>query len=168
MLLLFLVLLLLLVLLNRLLLKLLKLLILLRGGGVQNSERYAVQPAPAHIIDKNEANSMHGCEAVIENVGDATYLVIRPKDGAEEGIISADLKPEEFEAIRDKLKSNNMYGATLKFEGRVYGYGSIAGLFSEIRIDSLGNIGSFDVSNVTDMSYVFGRYRDLKSLVGLG
>ncbi|WP_230953850.1 BspA family leucine-rich repeat surface protein, partial [Gardnerella vaginalis] len=110
---------------------------------------------------------MAGCEAEIKDENGVKYLVIKPKNNANEGIISADLRSAEFEAIRDKLKSNNMYGATLKFEGRVYGYGSIEGLFSETHIASLGNIDQFDVSNVTDMSYMFSWCKSLESLNGL-
>ena len=111
---------------------------------------------------------MAGCEAEIKtDKNGKKYLVIKPKDDAAEGIISADLKPDDFEAIHNKIASGDEHGATLKFEGKVYGYGSIAGLFSKTYIASLGNIDKFDVSNVTDMSYMFSGCKNLAGLSGL-
>lgn len=60
--------------------------------GVQNSERSAVPTAPAASITKENAEKMAGCEAKFETIDGVDYLVIKPKDNAAEGIISADLK----------------------------------------------------------------------------
>ena len=136
-------------------------------GGGQASEHSAVPTAPAHIISKDKAEQMAGCEAEIKGHRAARYIVIKPKGNATKGIISADLKPKDFEAIRDKIRSDESSDVTLKFEGQIYGYGSIKELFAESGIKSLGNIGDFDVSNVTDMSSIFYRCKRLESLNGL-
>lgn len=141
-------------------------LIPLRGGG-QASEHSAVPTAKATSLTREEAINMAGCEAVFNK--DENKFIIRPKNGAKKGVISYSLenKKSDFEAIRNILTSDNTYGATLEFEGNVYGYGSISGLFSETYIASLGNIDKFDVSNVTDMSYMFSWCKSLESLNGL-
>ena len=110
---------------------------------------------------------MAGCEAVIETIDGVKYLVIKPKGKATEGIISDDIKGQDFEAIQDKIRRDEASGATLKFEGNVHGYGSLNSLFYDSKIESLGNIGDFDVSNVTDMSYMFEDCKSLESLGGL-
>ena len=136
------------------------------GGGVLVSDRSAAQTSTDTNITKDQAQKMAGCEAEFKEEKGVTYLVIKPKDGANEGIISADLRPLEFEALRKVVTRNDMYNITLKFEGTVHGYGSISGLFSDTRIESLGNIG-FDVSNVTNMSNLFSGCYDLENLDGL-
>ena len=113
-------------------------------------------------LTKEKAEQMAGCEAEVKDENGVNYIVIKPKGNATEGIISADLKPDDFKAIQNKLS-----GTTLKFEGKVHGYGNISGLFSNTGIESLGNIGDFDVSNVTDMSYMFRGCKYLQSLEGL-
>ena len=119
-------------------------------------------PPVRENLTKEQAEQMAGCEAEVKDENGVNYIVIKPKGNAAEGIISADLKPDDFKAIQNQLS-----GTTLKFEGNVHGYGNISALFSNTHIESLGNIGDFDVSNVTDMSYMFRGCNYLKSLDGL-
>lgn len=148
------------------------------GEGVSDSERSAVQHTSDTSITEEQAKSMKGCEAEIQTIDGVKYLVIKPKDGTE-GIISANYRPEEFETLHNKIISDEASGATLKFEGKVYGYGSLFlwdnpsdviknfSLFSNSKIKSLGNIDKFDVSNVTDMTKLFKGCTNLESLDGL-
>ncbi|KXA18410.1 BspA family leucine-rich repeat surface protein, partial [Gardnerella vaginalis] len=137
------------------------------GGGVQNSERSAVPTTKSTSLTRKEAINMAGCEAVIETIDGVKYLVIKPKGKATEGIISADIKGHDFGDIRDKIRSDEASGATLRFENNVKGYGSISQLFSSNNIESLGNIGDFDVSNVTDMKELFRYCSNLSDISGL-
>ncbi|MDF0753296.1 BspA family leucine-rich repeat surface protein [Gardnerella greenwoodii] len=148
--------------------------------GGQTSERSAVPTAKATKISQEQAKNMAGCEAVIEiDKNGKKFLVIKPKNNANDGIISADLRPVEFEALHDVIKSDEASDATLKFEGKIYGYGSLSlmdnpsdviknfSLFSNSKIKSLGNIDAFDVSNVTDMLYLFSECENLWDISGL-
>lgn len=148
-------------------------------GRGQASERSAVPTDTAHIIDDAKARSMVGCEAEIKDENGVKYLVIKPKNNANEGIISADLRSAEFEALHNIIKSDKASGATLRFEGKVYGYRSLYlwdnssdvlkafSLFSNSKIKSLGNIDKFDVTNVTEMTKLFNGCTNLESLDGL-
>ena len=138
-----------------------------------------IQTAPAHIIDDATARKMAGCEAEVQTIKGVKYLVIKPKNAAESGIISASYRPEEFETLHNKLISDEASGATLKFEGKVYGYHDLhlwqdpsdviknISLFSNSKIKSLGNIDTFDVSNVTKTTKLFKGCTNLESLDGL-
>ena len=138
-----------------------------------------IQTAPAHIIDDATARKMAGCEAEVQTIKGVKYLVIKPKNAAGSGIISASYRPEEFETLHNKLISDEASGATLKFEGKVYGYHDLhlwqdpsdviknISLFSNSKIKSLGNIDTFDVSNVTKTTKLFKGCTNLESLDGL-
>ena len=119
--------------------------------------------AASKTLTREEVNKMPGCVANFETIDGVKYLVIKPKDDKNEGVISADLKADDFERIQYNILFRN-YGCVLKFEGKIYGYGSIAGLFSDANIESLGNIDAFDVSNVTNMSNLFKNCVYLTSL----
>ena len=122
-------------------------------------------PASTSTPTPEQVKNMAGCMAEYKDENGIKYLVIKPKDNATEGVISADLKKDDFKQITYVIRRNQ--DRVLKFEGKIYGYGSIAGLFSDANIKSLGNIAKFDVSNVTDMSYLFSGCKNLSDITGL-
>lgn len=72
-------------------------------------------------MTKEEAENLPGCEVYIDTI--KKEAVIRPKDGAEEGVISYSLanKKDDFTAIRRKLIFNDLDdGFPIRFEKRVY------------------------------------------------
>lgn len=89
-------------------------------------------------------------------------IIFRPDSGSGNACaISADKLPTNFDSIRREIsKLNNDGNGSVDFFGAfVYAYGSLSkgkeGLFSGKTISSIGNYDRFDVSNVTDMSYLF-------------
>ncbi|MEN6646348.1 MULTISPECIES: BspA family leucine-rich repeat surface protein, partial [Gardnerella] len=89
-------------------------------------------------------------------------VLFRPKSGSGNACaISADGLSSNFNSIRKAISNLNNDGTgSVDFYGaEVYAYGSLSkkgvGLFSGKNISSIGNIDKFDVSNVTDMSYLF-------------
>ena len=129
------------------------------------------------ILTDDSVKNMEGCEAV-SNL-DKHEVVIRPKDGASEGVISAYLKQDDFERIHSILEKNEDSDTTLKFEGTVYGYGSLYlfdnstyilkdfSLFSACKFKAISNDCNFDVSHVTNMKNLFRDCKNLTSLKGL-
>ncbi|EPI47616.1 hypothetical protein [Gardnerella vaginalis] len=89
-------------------------------------------------------------------------VLFRPDSGSGNACaISADGLPANFNSIRKAISNLNNDGTgSVDFYGaEVYAYGSLSkgkeGLFSGKNISSIGNDDRFDVSNVTDMSYLF-------------
>lgn len=129
----------------------------------------------SRVLTDSDVNAMAGCEAVLE--GDT--VVIRPKNGALEGVISGfngnnpllQDKQLDFEKIKSVLSNNYLDIKKIRLDGKIFAYKSIAGLFnlsgsdvaSEgtdnrfLHIESLGNLGEMDVSNVTNMYRLFKR-----------
>ena len=142
------------------------------AGNAASSKASANAPhvtAPSKTLTREEVNKMPGCVANFETIDGVKYLVIKPKDDKNEGVISADLKASDFKDIHSKITSDDASGTTLRFEGNIHGYGDISNLFSLINIraasiKSLGNIDKFDVSNVTNMSNLFKNCVYLTSL----
>ena len=90
--------------------------------------------------------------------GEMMGILISPPDGKNSCVISANKRSNAFDAIRTKITALAS-GAAVNFEnGTVYGYGSLSkngvGLFSGGTVGSIGS-KNFDVSHVTDMSYLF-------------
>ena len=106
---------------------------------------------PDKVLTAEMVDKMAGCEAEIRG----NEIIIRPKNGASEGVISANSKSDDFKALQYIFKKDETENKTLRFEGNIYGYGSLKELFEESKISSLGNIGKFNVSNVTSMNTMF-------------
>lgn len=129
----------------------------------------------SRVLTDSDVNAMAGCEAVLE--GDT--VVIRPKNGALEGVISGfndnnpllQDKQLDFEKIKSVLSNNYLDIKKIRLDGKIFAYKSIAGLFNLsgsdvapegadnrfLHIESLGNLGEMDVSNVTNMYRLFKR-----------
>ena len=106
---------------------------------------------PDKVLTNAMVENMAGCEAEIKG----NEIIIRPKNGASEGVISDYSKEDDFKALQNIFKKDETENKTLRFEGNIYGYGSLKELFEESKISSLGNIGKFNVSNVTSMNTMF-------------
>lgn len=129
----------------------------------------------SRVLTDSDVNAMAGCEAVLE--GDT--VVIRPKNGALEGVISGfndnnpllQDKQLDFEKIKSVLSNNYLDIKKIRLDGKIFAYKSIAGLFNLsgsdvapegadnrfLHIEPLGNLGEMDVSNVTNMYRLFKR-----------
>lgn len=105
-----------------------------------------------------EVKKLPACVAKVNE--DNTKVTITSQSGGDKCAISAE-RGGEFSAIREKIKSLPADGSEIHFgEGvKAYGYGSLSkgkeGLFSGANVSYIGNGKNFDVSNVTDMSYLF-------------
>ena len=106
----------------------------------------------------DEVKKLPACVAEINE--DNTKVTIKSPSGEAKCAISAE-RSGAFDAIRTKIKSLPADGSEIVFEDGVkaYGYGSLSkgkeGLFSGANVSYIGNGKNFDVSNVTDMSYLF-------------
>lgn len=139
---------------------------------------------PKRKLDKYDVSIMPNCVASIETKGGVKYLVIKPEDHKTECVITGDKRNNEgnWYGLRDVI-TKQADGATLSFEGNVYGYGALvkytdpdpltgigwgsSGLFENSGIKSLGNIGRFDVSNVTSFEQLFKNCSSLTDVSGL-
>ena len=136
---------------------------------------------PSRVLTDDKVKNMAGCEAVIE--GDT--VVLRPKNNAKEAVLSGYNNNEtlrdkqtDFEAIQRVLKDNYTTIRKVRVEGKIYAYKSIAGLFNLsgsdgspesstnrfLHLQSLGNLGDIDVSNVTNMYRLFKRCVEIKDV----
>ena len=87
-------------------------------------------------------------------------LSIEPPSGADKCAVSADHHGDEFGEIINEIKKLSPTEGSLGFyRGRVYAYGHLSkngvGLFSGKNISNIDSINNFDISYVTDMSYLF-------------
>ncbi|MDK7092795.1 BspA family leucine-rich repeat surface protein [Gardnerella swidsinskii] len=87
-------------------------------------------------------------------------LSIEPPSGADKCAVSADHHGDEFGEIINGIKKLSPTEGSLGFyRGRVYAYGHLSkngvGLFSGKNISNIDSINNFDISYVTDMSYLF-------------
>lgn len=94
------------------------------GGGYRDGD--SSLPPVRETLTKEEAENLPGCEAYFDEANQE--FVIRPKNGANEGVISYSLdnKKDDFTAIRHKLifdDSGHDY-APVRFDKRVYIYDS--------------------------------------------
>lgn len=123
--------------------------------------------AKAHPLTKEEAAKLPGCEAIVDST-DTLYrhVIIRPKKGAKEGVISRDLnddKAKDWSALQDQIKAADI----VEFKETIYGYGSLSEMFKGTSIRELKDIDRFDVSNVTDMSFMFYDMERILNFYGL-
>ena len=108
----------------------------------------------------DEVKKLPACVAEI-NEDNNTKVTIKSPSGEAKCAISANGKSGAFGAIREKIESLSAGGGEIDFVDGVkaYGYGSLSkgkeGLFSGANVSYIGNGKNFDVSNVTDMSYLF-------------
>lgn len=123
--------------------------------------------AKAHPLTKEEAAKLPGCEAVVDSTDTLySHVIIRPKGDAKEGVISRDLnedKAKDWGALQDQIKAADI----VEFKGKIYGYGSLSEMFSGRSIRELKDIDRFDVSNVTDMSFMFYDMERILNFYGL-
>ncbi|MFU0553734.1 BspA family leucine-rich repeat surface protein [Gardnerella vaginalis] len=109
-------------------------------------------------LNLDQVKKLPACVAKINE--DNTKVTITSPSGEDKCAISAE-RSEAFDAIREEIKNLSADGSEIDFVDGVkaYGYGSLSkdkeGLFSGENISSIGNDDRFDVSNVTDMSYLF-------------
>lgn len=124
------------------------------------------------------------CTANITTENGTKYLVIKPEGNSADCVISGSHYSQKlfWNNVYDVISSREADGATLRFEGNVYGYGELIknaipdlsgsatgswGLFENSGIKSLGNIGRFDVSNVTSIDQLFKNCKNLTDVSGL-
>ena len=106
----------------------------------------------------DRVKALPACVAKVNE--DNTKVTITSQSDGDKCAISAE-RSGAFDAIRTKIKSLPADGSEIVFEDGVkaYGYGSLSkgkeGLFSGANVSYIGNGKNFDVSNVTDMSYLF-------------
>ena len=107
----------------------------------------------------DQVKALPACVAEIND--DNNKVTITSQSGTGNCAISANEKSDAFDAIREKIKNLPADGSEIDFVDGVkaYGYGSLSkdkeGLFSGANVSYIGNGKNFDVSNVTDMSYLF-------------
>lgn len=116
---------------------------------------------------------MKGCEASTTVENGVTYLDIAPKDGAEEGVISYDLKPDEFKELQQAIKQAPR-GSILRFKKKVYGFGKLRndshyseGLFNKALISGIDASNPFILDNATDLEGLFNGCYGLKDIRAL-
>lgn len=123
--------------------------------------------AKAHSLTKEEAAKLPGCEAVVDSTDTLySHVIIRPKGGANKGVISKDLnddKAKDWSALQDQIKAADI----VEFKETIYGYGSLSEMFKGTSIRELKDIDRFDVSNVTDMSFMFYNMECILNFKGL-
>lgn len=123
--------------------------------------------AKAHPLTKEEATKLPGCEAIVDSTDTLyTHVIIRPKGSAKAGVISKNLnddKTKDWNALQDQIKAADI----VEFKGTIYGYGSLSGMFQGVSVRELRGIDTFDVSNVTDMSYMFYSMERILNFYGL-
>lgn len=133
---------------------------------------------PAGVTQNNtltadQARAMKGCEASTTVENGVTYLDIAPKDGADEGVISYNLKPDEFEELQKAIKQAPR-GSILRFKKKVYGFGKLRnrsvrseGLFNKAPISGIDASNPFILDNATDLEGLFNGCRGLKDIRAL-
>ncbi len=143
-----------------------------------------VNKPPKLKLDDHNVLSMGVCTANITTENGTKYLVIKPDGNSTDCVISGNHHPKKlfWDNVYKVISSPESDGATLRFEGNVYGYGELIkypdpdlsgvatgswGLFENSGIKSLGNIWRFDVSNVTSFEQLFKNCKNLTDVSGL-
>ena len=120
-------------------------------------------------LTKEEAEQLPGCEAYFDQA--KHEFVIRPKNGANEGVISYSLanKKDDFNAINDVLRSEN--GSTVydpvRFDKRVYVYDSTdtmdptdsaiwPGLFYHTSVKTINITDNLNIKFAKNLANFFG------------
>lgn len=137
------------------------------------SSTHNAASAQNNIITADQARAMKGCEASTTVENGVTYLDIAPKDDAEEGVISYDLKSDEFEALQQAIKQAPRE-SILRFKKKVYGFGSLRnrsvrseGLFNKAPISGIDASNPFILDNATNLEGLFNGCRGLKDIRAL-
>lgn len=119
------------------------------AGGMEKLNLEQVKALPACVTVVNMTNSD----------GTIDTLSIEPPSGESKCAVSADAPTSNFDSIRDAMSNLGPNATVGVYNGDVYAYGHLSknrvGLFSGEKIRYSYNIDKFDVSNVTDMSYLF-------------
>ena len=109
-----------------------------------------------------EVKKLPACvaNAIVTSGETIETLSIEPPSGADKCAVSADHHGDEFGEIINEIKKLSPTEGLLGFyRGRVYAYGHLSkngvGLFSGKNISNIDSINNFDISYVTDMSYLF-------------
>lgn len=143
-----------------------------------------VDKPPKRELNDHNVLSMSVCTANITKDKGTKYLVIKPEGNSTDCVISGNHHPKKlfWDNVYKVISSPESDGATLRFEGNVYGYGELIkypdpdlsgvatgswGLFENSGIKSLGNIWRFDVSNVTSFEQLFKNCKNLTDVSGL-
>lgn len=143
-----------------------------------------VNKPPKRKLNDSDVLLMGVCTANITTENGTKYLVIKPEGNSTDCVISGSHYSQKlfWNNVYDVISSREADGATLRFEGNVYGYGELIknaipdlsgsatgswGLFENSGIKSLGNIGRFDVSNVTSIDQLFKNCKNLTDVSGL-
>ena len=131
----------------------------------KDAKKAKSQDRDADTLEKLTLEKVKALPACVGYRGSGFFsnaIIFRPNSGSGNACaISADGLPTNFDSIRREIsKLNNDGNGSVDFFGAfVYAYGSLSkgkeGLFSGKNISSIGNYDRFDVSNVTDMSYLF-------------
>lgn len=119
------------------------------AGDMEKLNLEQVKALPACVTVVNMTNSD----------GTIDTLSIEPPSGESKCAVSADAPTSNFDSIRDAMSNLGPNATVGVYNGDVYAYGHLSknrvGLFSGEKIRYSYNIDKFDVSNVTDMSYLF-------------
>ena len=143
-----------------------------------------VNKPPKRKLNDDDVLRMSVCTAKIITENGTKYLVIKPEGNSADCVISGSHHPTNlfWDDVYKVISSSDADGATLRFEGNVYGYGKLIkdavpglpgvatgswGLFENSGIKSLGNIWRFDVSNVTSIDQLFKNCKNLTDISGL-
>lgn len=127
-------------------------------------------------LTKEEAEQMAGCEVYIDEAN--REYVIRPKNGANEGIISdsSNIWTEDFKRMRKKLSGQDNPNTILKrdwpirFDKRIYFYMHVKGdydyspLFMSIQPDTINMGDNVSIKFIKDMENFFAQAHILDGL----
>ena len=131
----------------------------------KDAQKTKSQDRDADTLEKLTLEKVKALPACVGYRGSGFFsnaIIFRPNSGSGNACaISADGLPTNFDSIRREIsKLNNDGNGSVDFFGAfVYAYGSLSkgkeGLFSGKNISNIDNIEKFDISYVTDMSYLF-------------
>ncbi|MFP1691549.1 BspA family leucine-rich repeat surface protein [Gardnerella vaginalis] len=112
-------------------------------------------------LSLDDVKKLPACEAyVFKDQFDNASIRFRPSSGpGNKCAISADGSSSNFDSIRQEISKLGDSGPVNFSDVYVYAYGSLSkdhvGLFSGKNISNIDSINNFDISYVTDMSYLF-------------
>ena len=112
-------------------------------------------------LSLEKVKALPACEAyVFKDQFDNASIRFRPSSGSgNKCAISADAPNSNFHSIRQEISNLGDSGPVDFVGANVYAYGSLSkdrvGLFSGKNISNIDSINNFDISYVTDMSYLF-------------
>lgn len=112
-------------------------------------------------LSLDQVKALPACEAyVFKDQFDNASIRFRPSRGnGDKCAISADAPISNFDSIRQEISNLGDSGPVNFSDVYVYAYGSLSkdrvGLFSGKNISNIDSINNFDISYVTDMSYLF-------------